>query len=112
MPRVSEDYLQDIFEAMQMARQFIENLTYEQFQEDEKTIFAVVRALEIIGEATKKITASVRNKYPDVPWKDMAGMRDILIHDYFGVDIETVWLTVTDKIPQVQPSIQQILEGK
>ncbi len=67
--------------------------------------------LKIIGEAVKHIPSKVRQDNPSVPWKEMAGMRDILIHDYFGVDIETVWLTVKDKIPQVIPEIKHILEA-
>ena len=110
MSREYEDYLRDILDAMEKTQEFIKNLTYEQFAEDDKTVFAVVRALEIIGEATKKVADSIRKEYPDVPWQDMAGMRDILIHAYFGVDIRTVWLTVTEKIPHVKPLIQQILE--
>ncbi len=111
MGREFEDYLRDILDAMEKAQQFIENFsTYEEFTEDNKTVFAVVRALEIIGEATKNIPNDIRKGNPDVPWKDMAGMRDILIHDYFGVDVETVWLTVTEKIPEVKPAIQKMLE--
>ena len=68
-----------------------------------------VRALEIIGEATKHISDEVRLRYPEVPWKEMAGMRDVLAHDYFGVDEETVWLTANEKIPQLKPSIEKIL---
>ena len=111
MDREFEDYLRDILDAMEKAQRFVENLSYEEFTEDDKTFFAVVRALEIIGEATKNIPDDSRKENPDVPWKDMAGMRDILIHDYFGVDMETVWLTVTEKILEVKPLIQKMLEN-
>ena len=110
MSREIEDYLKDIVDAMGKAQRFVENLSYEEFKKDDKTIFAVVRALEIVGEATKNIPGDVRKEYGEIPWKDMSGMRDILIHDYFGADVETVWLTVTEKIPQVKPLIEQMLE--
>jgi uncharacterized protein with HEPN domain len=110
MNRDFEDYLKDILEAMGKAQQFVENLSYDEFREDDKTVFAVIRALEIVGEATKKIPNDMRTEYGEIPWKDMAGMRDVLIHDYFGVDVETVWLTVTEKIPQIRPLIQKMVE--
>ncbi len=90
MERQFEDYLTDILEAMEKAQNFIAGLSYEQFMEDDKTAYAVVRALEIVGEAAKNIPEKIRKENPTVPWKDMAGMRDVLIHDYSGVDLETV----------------------
>lgn len=92
------------------AQQFVGNLSYEEFKEDDKTVFAIIRALEIVGEAAKKIPNAMRTKYDEIPWKDMAGMRDVLIHDYFGVDVETIWLTVSEKIPRIKPLIQKMLE--
>ena len=75
MDREFEDYLQDILEAMEKAQLFVENLSYEEFTRDDKTVFAVVRALEIIGEATKNIPDDHRKENPNVPWKDMANER-------------------------------------
>lgn len=88
------DYLQDIHDAIKKAEQFTEGWDFERFTADDKTVFAVIRALEIIGEAAKKVPKSVRNRSPQVPWREITGIRDKLIHDYFGVNIEVVWKTV------------------
>lgn len=85
-------------------------MNYEDFIADRKTSNAVIRSVEIIGEATKNLPASFRNKYSSVPWKKMAGMRDKLIHEYFGVDMEIVWSTIKREIPTVEPPIKQIFE--
>lgn len=77
---------------------------------DKKTVFAVTRAIEIIGEATKNIPDLLRKKYPQVPWKDMAGMRDKLIHEYFGIDVDVLWKTVTQDIPQLKALIQKVID--
>lgn len=108
--REFEDYLKDLLDAMDKAQRFVAGLDYESFKDDDKTLFSVVRALEIVGEAVKHIPDSVREENPEIPWRDMAGMRDVLIHDYFGVDAQTVWLTVTKKTPQIKPLIEKMLE--
>lgn len=77
---------------------------------DEKTYYAVIRCIEIIGEAVKQIPDYVRIKYPEIPWKDMAKMRDKVIHFYFDINLEIVWLTITKDIPEIKPLILKVLE--
>ena len=103
------DYIEDIADAIKSIEEFIENMEFEEFVNDKKTNFAVIRSLEIIGEATKNIPDSIRNKYPHIPWKDMAGTRDKVIHHYFGVDLKVVWKTITEDIPSIKPKLQEIL---
>lgn len=103
-------YMQDILEAMQAIEAFVENIEFEDFQNDDKTLSAVIRKFEIIGEATKGIPEDIRAKYPHIPWKEMAGMRDKLIHFYFGVNAKRVWHAIKRSIPHYQPEIQSILK--
>ena len=105
-----QDYLQDILDSINDIEDFVENMTFEDFVKDRKTINAVVRSIEIIGEATKNLPNPVRSKYSSVPWKKMAGMRDRLIHEYFGVDLEILWKAIKKEIPSVAPEIKQILK--
>lgn len=102
MKREYIDYLEDIVEASKKIRFFTKGYSYERFSKDEKTQMAVVRCLEIIGEAVKKVPLSVRQRYPKVPWKDIAGMRDKLIHEYFGVNLMVVWQTITVELPPLE----------
>lgn len=104
------DYVEDIVEAMDDAVRFVEGVEYDDFVKDRKTVYAVTRAIEIIGEAVKKIPDTVKNRYPKVPWKRMAGMRDKLIHEYFGVDLRRVWNTVEKDIPNLKPLFEKILK--
>jgi len=101
-------YVKDIIQNMLDAEEFIRGFSYETFISDKKTFNAVVRSIEVIGEAVKNIPDSVRSRYPDIPWKEMAGMRDKLIHFYFGVDREAVWITVKERIPTIRPIFEQI----
>lgn len=104
------DYVQDILDSINDAENFIEGMNYEEFIKDKKTIYSVVRALEIIGEATKNIPELIRKKYPEVPWKKMAGMRDRLVHEYFGVDLEILWETAKEDVPQLKIPVSKVLE--
>jgi uncharacterized protein with HEPN domain len=104
------DYIQDIFEALGEVRDFTAGLQYEDFVKDKKTINAVVRSLEVIGEATKKIPVNLRLIYPEIPWKRMAGMRDKLIHEYFGIDLEIVWEVINSELPPIEPLIKKVLD--
>ena len=104
------DYVADIQEAAENISQFIAGMTWTQFAQDQKTIYAVVRAFEIIGEAAKKVPPSVRKRHAKVPWKQMAGMRDKLIHEYFGVNYQVLWKTAQEDIPPVRPLIAKVLE--
>ena len=103
------DYLQDIVNNLEKAERFVEGMDFDDFLADEKTRYSVICALEIVGEAVKKIPTSIRQRNPQVPWKDMAGMRDRLIHGYFGVDSEIVWKTATEFAPEIRSEIESIL---
>jgi uncharacterized protein with HEPN domain len=108
--RTVRQYLLDILYAAEHAQQFIAGMSYDEFLQDDKTIFAVIRALEVIGEAVKKIPASTRKAYPEVPWRAIAGMRDKLIHDYFTIDAKRVYDTVVQDIPMLVATVRRILE--
>lgn len=103
------DYLQDILDAVESAEQFVTDMDYATFASDKKTVFAVVRALEIVGEATKRIPDEIRQRYPGVPWRAMAGMRDKLTHDYRGVNVRLVFNTLRSDLPSLRAEITQIL---
>ncbi len=110
MKRKIGDYIDDIIEAMANAMEFTKSMEYYDFAKDTKTVYAVIRAIEIIGEAVKNIPEDIRMKYPDIPWRSIAGMRDKVIHAYFGVKIERVWEVVKRDIPRIKPKFEKILE--
>lgn len=95
---------------MEAAEEFVNGWTFEEFAADRKTQFAVIRALEIIGEAAKNIPFEVREKYPSVPWKDLTSIGDKLVHAYFGVNLKVVWLSVKESIFESKPEVKHILD--
>jgi uncharacterized protein with HEPN domain len=105
------DYLQDILDSIDDIENFVRGMGFEEFKRDRKTINAVVRSIEVIGEASKRIPRSLKARYRGVPWREMAGMRDKLIHEYFGVDVEILWKTAKDDIPPLKQVIQNMMKG-
>ncbi|MCR6692705.1 MAG: DUF86 domain-containing protein [archaeon YNP-LCB-003-016] len=108
-------YLKHILEAISNIEKFVEGLTKEDFLENVEKQYAVVRGLEIIGEATKNLSRELKAKHREIPWRDIAGMRNKLIHKYFGIDLELVWVTIKNKLPEFKKQVLKILmeiEGK
>jgi uncharacterized protein with HEPN domain len=108
--RADDDFLKDIGEAIRRIKAYTDAMTYDRFLEDLKTQDAVVRNLEIIGEATKSLSMGLREKYSEVPWRGMAGVRDRLIHHYFGINLDVVWSIVTSELPTLESQIDAIMQ--
>ncbi len=103
-------FIEDIAESMNRIEEYIQSLTFETFEENKMVVDAVIRNIEIIGEASRNIPETMKKKYPDIPWKRMAGLRNITIHEYFGVDLSIIWEIVTKNLPQTKARIQAMLK--
>lgn len=100
--------IDDILDSLDKIASYVKGIDYEEWKKDNKTIDAVTRNLEIIGEAANNIPQVVQEKYPEVPWCLMKGMRNFLIHQYFGVDVDVIWQTVREDLPRLKIILQAI----
>ncbi len=110
MSRESLLFLKDILESINSIEKFVEGLSFQEFSKDDKTSSAVVRKLEIIGEASKNIPSSIRKKYDAILWNDMVKMRGKVTHAYFIADYEIVWKTVKDRLPKFKENISKVIK--
>ena len=108
-PRDLRDYLHDMLQEISNIREFVLNMNKEQFLADKKSLYAVLKSIENLGEAAKQIPPDIRNQYREIQWRDVAGMRDIVSHEYFGVDAEAVWLTVIHDLEPLRKAVSQML---
>ena len=109
MQRGYEAYLKDILEAIRKIENYTENMSYEDFLKDELRQDGVVKNLEVIGEAVKNIPDDLKSTKPDIEWKKIAGLRDILTHEYFGINFEIVWDIISNKIPDLKKNVKELL---
>lgn len=107
--RVYLDYLQDLVDYSEKAIRFVQGVSFDDFGENEEKIFAVVKALEIIGEAARHLPRALRDKYSSIPWKQVTGMRNKITHEYFSVDLEVVWRTVHEDLPLLRDTVKKMI---
>lgn len=110
MTKEYRDYLRDIFDSILSIENFVDGMTIQEFLTDLKTQFAVVRAFEIIGEAASKISNEIKEKYQDLPWREMVTMRNKLIHEYSGVSNAVIWQTIQQDLPSLKKGLEEILK--
>ena len=105
-------FVEDIMEGIEKIERYVEGMSKKEFLEDSRTQDAVIRRLEVMGEAVKNIPQEFRDEYPKIPWKQIAGMRDILIHGYFGVNLERIWNTLKEDVPDLKKKISEVFGGE
>ena len=103
-------YIKDIIEAIEKIKDFTDGMNFEEFLQDDKTASAVLRKIEIVGEATKQLQKDVLSRFPEIPWSSMAKMRDKIIHFYHKVDYEIVWKVISEDLPKLKPDLEKIYQ--
>lgn len=111
MPRDSRVYLEDIVGAIARIRRYTSGLSRDAFAADDRTVDAVVRNLEVVGEAVKRLPADLRSRRPEIEWQKIAGLRDILIHEYFGIDVDILWDVIDNKLSAVEEAVTALLRA-
>lgn len=109
MPRDFRVYLEDILGAIGKIKRYTKELSKQAFAGDDKTLDAVVRNLEVIGEAAKQLPADLRAREPGIDWQKIAGLRDVLIHQYFGIDVDILWDVIQNKLPALEAAVAALL---
>ena len=110
MKRDYKLFIKDLLECINKIEDFVGEMSFDEFMKDEKTKSAVVREIEVMGEAVKNVPSSIRERYKDIPWNQMAKTRDKIIHFYFGVDYEIVWRVIKERLPEIKPSLEKMLK--
>jgi uncharacterized protein with HEPN domain len=105
-------FIDDILEAIRKLEMYTGNLSFEDFRGNDMAIDAVIRNFEVIGEAAKHVPKKIKEKYPDVEWQEATGFRNVLIHDYFGIDVEAVWDTLHKNIPVFKKHIEHVFAAE
>ncbi len=108
--RENRDFVLDMIQSIEAIESFIQGYSFKDFSEDQKTIFAVIRAIEIIGEAANNLDDEIRAMKPDIPWHRIRGMRNRVAHEYFGVILERVWSICTEHVPPLKQDLQELFD--
>lgn len=110
MKKINRYHFDDILNYSKDAVNFIENITYEEFTKDKKTLFAVIRAIEVVGEASNRVSEEIKEKYPNIPWIEMRGLRNRIVHNYDDIDYQILWNVIKNELPVLINKIEEIID--